>query len=931
MADTTLNVKLEDQTRAGKIKVIRSLDDIKKAARGAGDSVDKLDDELDDVGRTASTTAFKVDNAADRFDKLKRSVGGARKGLGGLQAAVGGVAAALGAQQIVSYADAWTNATNQLRIVTGSTDELVATQEGLFDIAQETRSSLEGTVDLYAKLARTTDELGLSQGQLFQITTTVNQAIQASGAPAASAEAALVQLGQGLAAGALRGEELNSVMEQTPRLARAIADGMGITIAQLREFGAEGALTAETVTQALLSQGGAVRSEFLKTEQTVGAAFTNLGNALTRAVGKINEATGATGLITRALNALSDALDNDDSAPTGSVRARTRARDLAAGGTAGAEPNELDLAVAAITSGRSRGGRRRGSADRRADLASSTAFDQRTDAMQGAQSENAFLAQARREQAAAARAQTGEDLRAAAFAFTPDEMSATDPLDDIDITDVKQKVAEIIDTSFLDTIQEQFDANDYFNDELLGNQAQMTRSARDRFTAEQQLYAQQLKTKGLTEEQIETLVQSREDVFEYNEALATQDAAIQAGVMALSQFNETAGRLAQAGADIYKAFTVGDPASQIMAVAGGLLTLTDSLFGMDDSAEKARQAVADLNRELERADRSAQNVIEDLFDDQISAGREQIFKVFEDLFTRLSAEPTVNIGNAQFVDDLPDTQADAVRKLFDFLANFDAIGVSETLENFEVSRSMSQRRLVGAIEASFGSFDEFEQLFLQTFGDTGSFNEIATAFFDSSDAFDHLRESATKATEATRGLTDEQERATRLQFAAEEQAARLELSERARQAGGDSFLQRRNLDDFLSTFDSIVRSRDLALSRSGGVGASGGLSASIDGASASDGSTGASTSTTGADVSADMFASVPSALEISNQLNNLGFGDNLRDGIAQALENVRYTIELAQHIDFDLAGVRDAINRAVEEAMYDRQFDQPTGNRRMTS
>ena len=897
MADTTLNVKLEDQTRAGKIKVIRSLDDIKKAAKGAGDSVDKLDDELDDVGRTASTTAGKVDRAADRFDKLKKSVGGARKGLGGLQAAVGGVAAALGAQQVISYADAWTNATNQLRIVTGSTDELVATQEGLFDIAQETRSSLEGTVELYAKLARTTDELGLSQDQLFQITTTVNQAIQASGAPAASAEAALVQLGQGLAAGALRGEELNSVMEQTPRLARAIADGMGITIAQLREFGAEGALTAETVTQALLSQGGAVRSEFLKTEQTVGAAFTGLGNALTRAIGKINEATGATGLITRALNALSDALDGDDSAPTGSGRAATRRRDLAAGGTAGAEPNVFDRAITALTSGTSTGGRQvtGGSADRRAALASSTAFDQRTDAMQGAQSEQAFLAQARREQAAAARAQTGEDLRAAAFTrFTPDEMIATDPLDDIDITDVKQKVADIIDTSFLDTIQEQFDANDYFNDELLSNQAQMTRSARERFAVEQQLYAQQLKSRGLTEEQIETLVQSREDVFDDNEALATQDAALQAGVMALSQFNETAGRLAQAGTDIYRAFTVGDPASQIMAVASGFLLLSDNLFGMEDSAAEAKKAIEDLNRALSEADRSAQNVIEDLFGSEITAGREQIFDVFEALFSRLqdgfedfdSFFESADSGGVT-------SNAEAIRRLFDTLATMDTAGFSEasqfTGSDFDPTLGLS-------VLDVFGSFEEFERVFEETFGRGSSLQDAAVEFFDTSEAFDHLRDSARNATAATRGLTDEQERATRLQFAAEEQAARLELSERARQAGGDAFLQRRNLDDFLSTFDSIVRSRDLALSRSGGAGMGAGSSASIDGASAPDGSTGASTGTTGADVSADMFASVPSALEISNQLNNLGFGDNLRRHRAST-RDVRYTIELAAHID----------------------------------
>ncbi|HAK13358.1 MAG TPA: hypothetical protein DCM33_01595, partial [Acinetobacter radioresistens] len=91
-----------------------------------------------------------------------------------------------------------------------------------------------------------------------RLTETVSKAVAISGASAASAEAALVQFNQALASGTLRGEELNSVMEQTPGLARAIAQGMGITIGQLRSVAAEGKITSEVLVKALNNSQQAV-------------------------------------------------------------------------------------------------------------------------------------------------------------------------------------------------------------------------------------------------------------------------------------------------------------------------------------------------------------------------------------------------------------------------------------------------------------------------------------------------------------------------------------------------------------------------------------------------------------------------------------------------------------------------------------------------
>ena len=155
-------------------------------------------------------------------------------------------------------------------------------------MANKTGQSTESTVKLYARLARSTEELSLSQSELFTITEAINQSFIVSGATATEAASATLQLSQGLAAGALRGEELNSVMENSPRLARALAEGMGVGIGQLREMGKAGEITAEKVTTALLRTAGTIEGEFNAMPMTVGRVMQTLANDVNDALGRVD-------------------------------------------------------------------------------------------------------------------------------------------------------------------------------------------------------------------------------------------------------------------------------------------------------------------------------------------------------------------------------------------------------------------------------------------------------------------------------------------------------------------------------------------------------------------------------------------------------------------------------------------------------------------
>jgi tape measure domain-containing protein len=186
---------------------------------------------------TLASSGAKAEKATGTLTTSTEKLGNAASAAARMLAGLG---LALGTREIIQMGDAWKSAENQLRLVTSSAQNLVETQKRLMGVSNETRTGFEATANLYTRLTRATSEMGLSQRELVGITTTINQSFAVSGATAAEAAAAITQLSQGLAAGALRGDEFNSVAEQAPGIMRAIADSLGMTNGELRKFAQTG-------------------------------------------------------------------------------------------------------------------------------------------------------------------------------------------------------------------------------------------------------------------------------------------------------------------------------------------------------------------------------------------------------------------------------------------------------------------------------------------------------------------------------------------------------------------------------------------------------------------------------------------------------------------------------------------------------------------
>ena len=211
----------------------------------------------------------------------------------------------------------------RLSLVTRGFEDMKRVQISLFESSQRARSNLESTTSLYIKVARALKDTNYQQKDFMRLTETVNKAIRVSGATSGEAAAGVLQLGQALASGRLQGDEFRSIMENMPRLAEAIAVGMGKTVGELRALSREGALTTDVIVKALLSQAAVIDREFSVLPMTIGQAWTVFTNELKVATALMDKTFGIVDHLSSAMLKLGDAVRFTSEGFAGMVRSIT--------------------------------------------------------------------------------------------------------------------------------------------------------------------------------------------------------------------------------------------------------------------------------------------------------------------------------------------------------------------------------------------------------------------------------------------------------------------------------------------------------------------------------------------------------------------------------------------------------------------------------
>jgi len=237
----------------------------------------------------------QMDRVEARQRRMRRTGGSAAAGMstGLLAGAVQGAIATFSLRSLMDASDEWAGSKARIGLQTPDAATRNRSVDFLFRSAQQTGQEFSPLADTFVSMARGRQALGLSNDQTLVLSNTISKLMTIGGGSAASQAAALTQFGQAMNTGVLRGEELNSILEQAPRLAQAIADALGTTVGNLRTLGQEGKITAKQIADGLLGQTQKVDDEFARLPMTFSRSMTQLRNQLIRNVGVWNENTQA--------------------------------------------------------------------------------------------------------------------------------------------------------------------------------------------------------------------------------------------------------------------------------------------------------------------------------------------------------------------------------------------------------------------------------------------------------------------------------------------------------------------------------------------------------------------------------------------------------------------------------------------------------------
>ena len=243
------------------------------AATAAAKDVDRLGDQLTDAARAAE----QASNSGDRLM-------GTLKGMLGAFSAIGAV------KWLANTSDAMTSINARLELMTGNAEAAAAAQNEIYAAAQRSRGAYTEMANLVSQLGMMAPEAfsdasgNLNTGELVAFAEQLQKQMTISGASGQSAAAAMVQLTQGLSSGTLRGEELNSVLEQTPMIAKTIAEYMGVNTGEMRELASEGAITADAVKNAILGAAEETNAAFASMPMTWAQVWTSMQNVALQAL-----------------------------------------------------------------------------------------------------------------------------------------------------------------------------------------------------------------------------------------------------------------------------------------------------------------------------------------------------------------------------------------------------------------------------------------------------------------------------------------------------------------------------------------------------------------------------------------------------------------------------------------------------------------------
>lgn len=254
---------------------IRSLEDL----AGSGRRTNEILEQMSDVLRELRNRTDAASNGQERANRSFRDGSSAAGGLAGkLRALAAAYLSLRSVQKLIALSDTWIQTTARLERMNDGLQTAAELQEMIFQAAQRSRGSYQDTANLVAKLGTLAGEAFEGPEEVVAFAEQINKQFALAGTSTQGAQAAMLQLTQAMGSGVLRGEELNSILEQAPTITKAIADYLDVSVGEMRTLASEGQITADVVKAAMFAAAEETNRAFEAVPLTFAQAWTLVKN-----------------------------------------------------------------------------------------------------------------------------------------------------------------------------------------------------------------------------------------------------------------------------------------------------------------------------------------------------------------------------------------------------------------------------------------------------------------------------------------------------------------------------------------------------------------------------------------------------------------------------------------------------------------------------
>lgn len=241
----------------------------------ASSATQRMQQELRGVGQhTQNNTNYQnnynksVNNGSSAVSSL----------LGKAKTMVTTLGTAFGAKQVIGLSDTMASTQARLNLMNDGLQTTNQLNQMIYQSAQDSRGSYQSTADAVTKMALNAGNAFKSNAEVVAFMEQINKQFVIGGASAVESSNAMIQLSQAMAAGALRGDELNSILEAAPEIARAIEKSMGWAEGSIKSYAEKGEVTAEVVKNSMLNMADETNKKFNSMPMTFGQVMTSIQN-----------------------------------------------------------------------------------------------------------------------------------------------------------------------------------------------------------------------------------------------------------------------------------------------------------------------------------------------------------------------------------------------------------------------------------------------------------------------------------------------------------------------------------------------------------------------------------------------------------------------------------------------------------------------------